>query len=213
MTFKCLLRGCAQPRFTQANKVIDHVRCNHHQDYRRTRNDDDLFRMKMVSMPKSLTSYGCRECNVVFHGDIKIAIVHLVSNLYFKFGFFWELWTDFGPLFQVLEHGQNVPERHHLRFSCRMCGNKESFSDPRELERHCQTHYDTAKGYNPGRSPTRSTGSRASSSRSRTRSRSRSPGRRREERDRSSPRYGLQISLAKYSRFSFTARNAGNMPV
>ena len=22
MTFKCLLRGCAQPRFTQANKVI-----------------------------------------------------------------------------------------------------------------------------------------------------------------------------------------------
>ena len=85
MTFKCLLRGCAQPRFTQANKVIDHVRCNHHQDYRRTRNDDDLFRMKMVSMPKSLASYGCRECNVVFHGDIKIAIVHLVSNLYFNF--------------------------------------------------------------------------------------------------------------------------------
>ena len=39
----------------------------------------------MVSMPKSLTSYGCRECNVVFHGDIKIAIVHLVSNVYFKF--------------------------------------------------------------------------------------------------------------------------------
>ena len=80
MTFKCLLRGCAQPRFTQANKVIDHVRCNHPQDYRRTRNDDDLFRMKMVSMPKSLSSYGCRECNVVFHGDIKIAIVHLVSS-------------------------------------------------------------------------------------------------------------------------------------
>ena len=25
MTFKCLLRGCAQPRFTQANKVIDLV--------------------------------------------------------------------------------------------------------------------------------------------------------------------------------------------
>jgi len=75
-----------------------------------------------------------------------------------------------------LEHGQNIPERHHLRFSCRVCNNKESFIDGKELDRHCQTHYDAAKGKaNSPRSSRRSqsTGSRSSSGRSRSRSRSR----------------------------------------
>ena len=39
-----------------------------------------MFRQGMISMPKSLCSYTCKECKVVFHGDIKIAIVHLVST-------------------------------------------------------------------------------------------------------------------------------------
>ena len=78
-----------------------------------------------------------------------------------------------------MEHGRNIPERHHLRFSCRVCSNKESFSDPKDLERHCQIHYEAAKGsYVDPRSRSQSTGR---DSRSSSRSRSRSP----RERDRS----------------------------
>ena len=79
MTFQCKLSGCNKPRFTQAAKVIDHVRTNHPRDYKKTQEDIDMFRLNMISMPKSLCSYACKECKVVFHGDVKIAIVHLVS--------------------------------------------------------------------------------------------------------------------------------------
>ena len=79
MTFQCKLAGCNKPRFTQAAKVIDHVRTNHPRDYKKTQEDIDMFRLNMISMPKSLCSYTCKECKVVFHGDVKIAIVHLVS--------------------------------------------------------------------------------------------------------------------------------------
>ena len=80
MTFQCKLSGCNRPRFTQSAKVIDHVRTNHPRDYKKTSEDMDMFRQGMISMPKSLCSYTCKECKVVFHGDIKIAIVHLVST-------------------------------------------------------------------------------------------------------------------------------------
>lgn len=162
MTFQCLLRGCNRPRFTQADKVIDHVRCNHPNEFRSTRDDMDLFCKKMISMPKNIMSFTCRECRVVFHGDVKIAIVHL-----------------------VLEHGENVPQRSHFVFSCRICGPKVRIDNEKELERHCQGHLDQVRealgrggGENRqpllGRGRSRSPRSQSSSQRSLTRSRSRS---------------------------------------
>lgn len=156
MTFQCLLGGCNKPRFTQANKVIDHVRCTHPSEYKKTRSDDDMLKNRLISTPKSLASYVCRECNVTFHGDIKIAIVHL-----------------------VLEHGQNIPEKHHFKFVCRLCGTKSQFDDEKDLDRHCQTHYDFAFGHRGRLSP---------ASRSRSKSVSASPDHRGRNRGRATRR-------------------------
>ena len=149
MTFQCQLNGCANPRFTQAAKVIDHVRCNHPNHYGKTNRDIELFRKKMISMPKNIMSFTCRECKVVFHGDVKIAIVHL-----------------------VLEHGQNIPQRSDFTFSCRLCGPKAYFDNEKQLEGHCKGHMDEVYG---GRSSRSQSSDRSSVSRSRSRSRSRSP--------------------------------------
>jgi hypothetical protein len=122
MTFQCLLNGCARPRFTQVLKVIDHVRCNHPHEFRRSRNDMDLFVQRMISMPKNIMSFTCRECKIMFHGDVKIAIVHL-----------------------VLEHGISVPKRSDFGFSCRVCPKRGNFDNEKELELHCQEHLEEAK--------------------------------------------------------------------
>ena len=79
MTFQCKLDGCNRPRFTQSSKVIDHIRTNHPREYKKTNEDIDCFRQGMISLPKSLASYTCKESKMIFHGDLKIAIVHLVS--------------------------------------------------------------------------------------------------------------------------------------
>ena len=79
----------------------------------------DLFRKKMISMPRNIMSFTCKQCRIVFHGDVKIAIVHL-----------------------VLEHGQNVPQRNDFVFQCRICGPRALFDNERQLESHCKMHLD-----------------------------------------------------------------------
>ena len=64
-------------------------------------------------------SFTCKQCRIVFHGDVKIAIVHL-----------------------VLEHGQNVPQRNDFVFQCRICGPRALFDNERQLESHCKMHLD-----------------------------------------------------------------------
>ena len=105
--------------YYQAAKVIDHVRCNHSREFKRTNKDMDLFRKKMISMPRNIMSFTCKQCRIVFHGDVKIAIVHL-----------------------VLEHGQNVPQRNDFVFQCRICGPRALFDNERQLESHCKMHLD-----------------------------------------------------------------------
>lgn len=103
-------------------------------------------------MPKNIMSFTCRECKVSFHGDIKIAIVHL-----------------------VLEHGQNVPQRHHFNLTCRICGPRVDFINEIDLEKHCQDHLEEAfGGGNRSRSRSRSS-ERSSRSRTRSPSPTRSP--------------------------------------
>jgi len=152
MTFQCQLNGCNHPRFTQAAKVIDHVRCNHSREFKRTNKDMDLFRKKMISMPRNIMSFTCKQCRIVFHGDVKIAIVHL-----------------------VLEHGQNVPQRNDFVFQCRICGPRALFDNERQLESHCKMHLDeVSRGASRSPSSDRSSVDRGRS-RSRSRSRSYSP--------------------------------------
>jgi len=154
MTFQCQLNGCNHPRFTQAAKVIDHVRCNHSREFKRTNKDMDLFRKKMISMPRNIMSFTCKQCRIVFHGDVKIAIVHL-----------------------VLEHGQNVPQRNDFVFQCRICGPRALFDNERQLESHCKMHLDeVSRGASRSPSSDRSSVDRGSNrGRSRSRSRSYSP--------------------------------------
>ncbi len=80
LTFQCWCKGCPKPRFTEARKVLDHIKCNHPNEVRGIRETDEYFRRKLLSLPKSLASYTCRLCNIVFHGDLKIVIVHQVSS-------------------------------------------------------------------------------------------------------------------------------------
>jgi len=147
MTFQCLLNGCNHPRFTQAVKVIDHVRCHHPREFKKTNKDVDLFRKKMISMPKNIMSFICKQSKVVFHGDVKLAIVHL-----------------------VLELGKNVPQRNDFIFQSRIHGPRRQFDDEHQLEANCQQFMkEVERG--PSRSPS------SGSSRSRSRSRSYSPRR------------------------------------
>ena len=70
-------------------------------------------------------SFTCKQCRIVFHGDVKIAIVHL-----------------------VLEHGQNVPQRNDFVFQCRICGPRALFDNERQLESHCKMHLDEVNFHN-----------------------------------------------------------------
>lgn len=96
MTFQCKLDGCNRPRFTQSSKVIDHIRTNHPREYKKTSEDMDMFRQGMISLPKSLASYTCKESKMIFHGDLKIAIVHLVS-------FFTARWNSLSQCLCICE--------------------------------------------------------------------------------------------------------------
>lgn len=83
-----------------------------------------------------------------------------------------------GIFLQVLEHGHNIPEKHHIRFTCRLCGSNGQFKDEKDLDRHCKSHYRNAlTDSSRSRSP-ESSGSESASPirRSRRRSRSTSGG-------------------------------------
>jgi len=56
-----------------------------------------------------------KQSKVVFHGDVKLAIVHL-----------------------VLELGKNVPQRNDFIFQSRIHGPRRQFDDEHQLEANCQ---------------------------------------------------------------------------